>query len=85
VREFRERKGSCGAPDRRRNTPFPPPATGTPLPDHDQDGMTDEWERQHHLNAADATDCWADPDDDGYSNLEEYLDGTDPGKAERLP
>ena len=47
--------------------------------------MPDEWERQHHLNATDATDCWADRDDDGYSNLEEYLNGTDPGKAERLP
>ena len=47
--------------------------------------MPDGWEWQHHLNPADATDCWADPDDDGYGNLEEYLNGTDPGKAERLP
>ena len=85
VREFRERKGSCGAPDRRRNTPFPPPAAGTPLPDHDQDGMPDAWEQRYDLDPADAADCWADPDDDGYGNLEEFLNGTDPRKAERLP
>jgi pectate lyase len=85
VREFGERKGACGAPDRRRNTPFPPPAAGTPLPDQDQDGMPDEWEQRYHLNLADAADCWADPDDDGYGNLEEFLNGTDPRKAERFP
>ena len=78
VREFREGQGACGAPDRRRNTPFPPPADGTSLPDRDQDGMPDEWELNHHQNPADASDAWADPDQDGYGNLEEFLNGTNP-------
>jgi pectate lyase len=78
VREFQERKGSCGAPDRRRDTPFPSPAPGLAPPDADQDGMPDAWELQHHLDATAANDCWADPDQDGYGNLEEYLNGTDP-------
>ncbi len=82
VREFREGKGACGAPDRRRDTPFAPPAAGTALPDRDNDGMPDAWETKHRLNPADASDCWADPDKDGYGNLEEFLNGTNPRKAE---
>jgi hypothetical protein len=78
VREFREGKGAFGAPDRRRSTPFPPPEPGAPLPDADGDGMPDEWETKHKLQPADAADCWADPDRDGYGNLEEYLSQTDP-------
>jgi hypothetical protein len=39
---------------------------------------------RHHLNPADAADRWADPDNDGYGNLEEFLNSTDPRKAERL-
>jgi len=82
VREFREGKGSSGAPDRRRDTPFPPPAAGAPLPDKDGDGTPDAWEIRHQLNPADASDCWADPDRDGYGNLEEFLNNTDPRKSE---
>lgn len=82
VRECREGKGACGAPDRRRSTPFPPPATGTPLPDGDDDGMPDAWETQNKLNPRDAADCWKDPDKDGYGNLEEFLNGTDSRKAD---
>ncbi|MDZ4401889.1 hypothetical protein [Prosthecobacter sp.] len=82
IREFREGKGTAGAPDRRRDTPFPPPAPGTPAPDRDNDGMTDAWETQHQLDPASAADCWTDPDKDGYSNLEEFLNGTNPRRTE---
>ena len=52
-------------------------------PDHvpadgDHDGMPDEWERTHGLDAADSGDGPADPDRDGYTNIEEFLNGTDP-------
>jgi hypothetical protein len=47
-------------------------------PDHDGDGMPDEWEINHGLNPSDASDGPKDKDEDGYTNLEEYLNGTDP-------
>lgn len=46
--------------------------------DTDNDGMPDEWEKKFDLNPADAADNVADDDNDGYTNLEEYLNGTDP-------
>jgi len=46
--------------------------------DTDRDGMPDSWERRHGLNRDDATDRNADNDQDGYTNLEEYLNGTTP-------
>jgi pectate lyase len=82
IREFHARHGAAGAPERRRDTPFPPPMAGNALPDQDQDGMPDAWETQHGLDPTAAADCWADPDQDGYGNLEEFLNGTDPRKAE---
>jgi hypothetical protein len=48
------------------------------LPDADHDGMPDEWELRHKLNPHDASDAGADPDRDGYTNIEEYINGTDP-------
>jgi pectate lyase len=48
--------------------------------DTDKDGMPDEWEKAHGLNPNDPSDANADPDKDGYTNLEEYLNGTDPQK-----
>ncbi len=48
----------------------------------DNDGMPDVWEMDQGLDPASATDCWADPDNDGYGNLEEFLNGTDPQKPE---
>jgi pectate lyase len=56
--------------------------------DSDHDGMPDEWETQYGLNAKDAGDGPMDKDKDGFTNVEEYLNGTDPtqfidyGKAE---
>jgi pectate lyase len=46
--------------------------------DTDGDGMTDDWEVKHGLNPKDARDGAVDGDKDGYTNVEEYLNGTDP-------
>ena len=51
---------------------------GTAPVDTDGDGMPDAWEIAHGLNPKDASDAALDPDKDGYTNLEEYLNGTDP-------
>jgi pectate lyase len=56
-----------------------PQLKSKPAPaDSDGDGMPDEWERRFGLNAADPSDGPADQDRDGYTNLEEYLNGTNP-------
>jgi hypothetical protein len=46
--------------------------------DKDEDGMDDEWEVAHKLNPLDPDDGKADPDKDGFTNLEEFRFGTDP-------
>lgn len=55
--------------------PVYPPAQ--PYPDANQNGMADDWEARHKI-----ADPNADPDGDGYTNLEEFLNGTNPGKSE---
>lgn len=51
--------------------------------DTDGDGMPDTWEAAQGLNANNATDRNADPDGDGYTNLEEYLNGTNCQQADK--
>jgi hypothetical protein len=51
---------------------------GIAPPDGDHDGMPDAWERRHGLDETDPADGIRDSDEDGYTNLEEYLNGTDP-------
>ena len=46
--------------------------------DSDHDGMPDAWETQHQLDPQAATDGPLDADGDGYTNVEEYLNGTNP-------
>lgn len=46
--------------------------------DSDSDGMPDEWEEKHGFNPGNARDNNMDADADGYTNLEEYLNFTDP-------
>ncbi|MFO1498719.1 MAG: fibronectin type III domain-containing protein [Verrucomicrobiota bacterium] len=46
--------------------------------DGDGDGMPDDWEMSHGLNASRSDDALLDSDADGLSNIREYLAGTDP-------
>lgn len=56
-----------------------PAYRSVPAPvDTDRDGMPDAWERRHGFDAHNPADGIADADKDGYTNLEEYLNGTDP-------
>ena len=52
-------------------------STEPPL-DSDGDGMPDDWERDHGFNPADSGDGALDADQDGWRNLEEYLNATNP-------
>lgn len=57
---------------------IPTLAAGTACTDTDGGGAPDEWEEANGLNKNSATDDTADTDSDGYTNIEEYLNGTDP-------
>jgi pectate lyase len=46
--------------------------------DSDGDGMPDAWEHKFGFDPKNASDNVQDKDQDGYTNLEEYLNGTDP-------
>ena len=81
VEEVRSRKGSII--NSQRDVGGYPEYKTAPAPvDADQDGMADEWEKQHGLSSQDASDRNADPDGDGYTNLEEFLNQTDPVKKD---
>lgn len=43
--------------------------------DPDNDGMPTAWETTHGLDPSDPADGAVDPDGDGYTNLEDYLNG----------
>lgn len=69
-----------GVPDPRPGTSGP--ATGG-IPDalaadRDADGIPDVWETAHSLDPDAPADAALDPDGDGFTNLDEYLMGTDP-------
>jgi hypothetical protein len=46
--------------------------------DTDNDGMPDDWEKEHKLDASNPADGSLDADNDGYTNVEEFLNGTHP-------
>ncbi len=52
---------------------YPALDSGVPLDDSDHDGMPDLWERQMGLDPNDPLDRNGDLDQDGYTNVEEYL------------
>jgi hypothetical protein len=46
--------------------------------DDDNDGMSDDWEQQYAFDPKDPGDSVLDGDNDNLTNLEEYLNNTDP-------
>ena len=58
-----------------------PPTPGAPLPfewmDNDGDGMPNGWEMAYALDP-ESNDAGVDEDQDGFSNRQEFLAGTDP-------
>jgi hypothetical protein len=50
-----------------------PEYKGTPYKDSDKDGMPDDWEKKKGLNPNNAEDATQDKNNDGYSNIEDFL------------
>ncbi len=57
---------------------YPDMHDAQPYKDTDHDGMPDAWEEQYQFTVNDPSDNHDDPDGDGYTNIEEFLNGTDP-------
>ena len=64
---------------------WPALAGGQAPPDSDSDGMPDDWEKAHKLNPNDASDSSGDADGDGHTNVEEWINATNPRMAEPPP
>ena len=55
-----------------------PEYRGEPYADADSDGMPDEWEAKYGLDPKNAADAAGDLNGDGYTNIEDFLNGLDP-------
>jgi hypothetical protein len=55
-----------------------PEYKGQPYKDSDNDGMPDAWEVKNGLNPRSAADASKDRNNDGYTNIEEYLNSVIP-------
>jgi len=53
--------------------------------DDDKDGMPNDWEDRYSVVDRHTPDASEDPDNDGFSNLKEYLGGSDPGDPKSIP
>lgn len=59
---------------------YPDLASAPPYADQDGDGMADEWEQKNGLDATVFDPSEQDTDSDGYTDLEEFLNQTDPNR-----
>jgi pectate lyase len=55
-----------------------PEYLGQPYEDSDSDGLPNDWEEKHGLDPQDAADSARDLNGDGYTNIEDFLNGLDP-------
>lgn len=55
-----------------------PEYRGEPYKDSDSDGMWDEWESKYGLDPNDPSDANKDLNNDGYENIEDFINGFDP-------
>jgi hypothetical protein len=55
-----------------------PEYKGRPYKDSDHDGMPDAWETKYGLNPKDASDAAGDLNGDGYTNIEDFINGLNP-------
>ena len=53
-------------------------APATACADADHDGMPDAWEQKYGFHPNDSSDASLDVNEDGYTNIEEFLNGTRP-------
>ena len=77
VAEVEQRRGKI-IDDPQQVGGWPVLQAAEPYPDSNNNGMPDEWEKQYGLDPNDPTVGNRDPDGDGYTNIEEYLNGTVP-------
>jgi pectate lyase len=61
---------------------WPELTSAGPPQDDDADGMPDAWERPFTTAGDLSLESALDADGDGYTNIEEYLNGTDPTKVD---
>ncbi|MDR8391926.1 hypothetical protein NC796_12280 [Aliifodinibius sp. S!AR15-10] len=55
-----------------------PEYEGMRYKDEDMDGMPNAWENKHGLNPKDPSDANGDMNEDGYTNIEMYINGINP-------
>ena len=68
--------GNMGIVDKVEQAGGWPLLKSAPAPrDSDADGMPDTWEQARHLKPQDPSDASQDRNQDGYSNIEEYVNG----------
>jgi pectate lyase len=81
IEDFRQLRGFIRKASQADLLDYPNLQGGNAPNDTDGDGMPDDWERRFGLNPNDASDGNLDANGDGYTNIEEYLNGTIPTKT----